>query len=439
LCPALIDEDLFTNGYAPLNLNRGTPTTGVFSETIGSLSGDAVVIGMLGVAGVEAGGTPTTTGAIVDNADKAANVKAFGAIGDGIANDTAAFNAALTSLATGGGICLVPKGTYVISASGITSHVKSGVHLVGEERGASILKIAAMPTAALVWGDGDNWSVENLTLDMQDYFPPPLHNYSAIACKGNNWRVAKCSILKIGRIGISVAGGDNWSIEGNYITKTTPVQTLNQSILVTKYGGKAATNARIIDNVCNGSGILFWGFHSTIARNRISNAGFGSGIATGQVANCHTMQVIGNTCTGGRGFDENRTWVSGFELWAPDSVIADNTAYDNGGSGIIVGGQNCVVRANRSYNNGVQAEGYGFSARYQNSTINASHSIFTGNSAYDTRYPGSGMTQTYGYREQPGGLKFIKHIGNNYNRNKIGPASYHSTYGQPNDAGVPPR
>jgi Pectate lyase superfamily protein len=427
-----------TSGVTPLNLSGDTLTSG----TTGSFSGKTTVGGTLGVTGTETvGGTLTTSGAItgptLDKGGQVVNVKAFGAIGDGVTNDTAAFNAALTSLATDGGMCLVPKGTYLISASGITSHVKSGVHLVGVEREVSILKIAAMPTGALIWGDGDNWSVENLTLDMQDYFPAPLHNYSAIACKGNNWRVAKCSILKIGRIGIGVVGGDNWSIEGNYITKTTPVQTLNQSILVTKYGDKRATNARIIDNVCDGSGILFWGFSSTIARNRISNTGFGSGIATGQVANCHTMNIIGNTCTGGRGFDENHTWVSGFELWASDSVITNNTAYDNGSSGIIVGGQNCVVTGNHSYNNGVQAEGYGFSARYQNSTINASYTIFKGNSAYDTRYPGRGMTQTYGYHEQSGGLKFIKHIGNNYNGNKIGPTSYNSLYGQPNGAEIP--
>jgi len=394
------------SGVTPINTNGG--------ETLG-VTGDATVKGKLTT-------TDAVTSPVLDK-DSQVNVKAFGAVGDGVTNDTAAFNAALTSLATGGGTCVVPKGTYLISASGITSRVKSGVHLVGEGRGVSILKIAAMPTSTLIWGDGDNWSVENLTLDMQDYFPPRLHNYSAIACKGSNWRVAKCEILKIGRIGIGVAGGDNWSIEGNYITKTTPVQTLNQSILVTKYAGQGATNARIVDNVCDGSGILFWGFYSTIARNRISNAGFGSGIATGQVANCHTMQVIGNTCSGGRGFDENHTWVSGFELWAPDSVIASNTAYDNGSSGIIVGGQNCVVKGNLSYNNGVQAGGYGFSARYQNSTVNASHSTFIENSAYDTRYPGRGMTQTYGYHEQPG-LKFIKHIGNKYDHNKIGPASH---------------
>ena len=134
------------------------------------------------------------------------NVKTSGAVGDGITDDTAAFNTALKSLAdAGGGTCLVPKGTYVISASGITSPVKSGVHLEGEGH-TSILKIAAMPTGPLIVGDGNNWSIENLTFDMQDYSPPRIR--PAIRCRGDNWRVANCSILKIGRIGITVFGGN---------------------------------------------------------------------------------------------------------------------------------------------------------------------------------------------------------------------------------------
>jgi hypothetical protein len=358
------------------------------------------------------------------------NVKTSGAVGDGITDDTAAFNTALKSLAdAGGGTCLVPKGTYVISASGITSRVKTSVHLVGEGH-TSILKIAAMPTGPLIVGDGNNWSIENLTLDMQDYSPSRIR--PAIRCRGDNWRVANCSILKMGRIGITVFGGNNWSIEKNHITKTIPAQTLNQSILVTKERDTRATNARIIDNSCEGSGILFWGFNSTIARNRINNVGFGSGICTGRVGNCHTIKVIGNTCTGGRGFDENRTWVSGFELWAPNSVIASNTAYDNDGTGIIVGGQNCIVVGNHSYNNGVHPERFGFGARYAGPVNNASGSIFIGNRADDTRYPGSSATQAYGYLEQPGGLHDIVHIGNDYNRNRIRPAKYNSIAGQAN-------
>jgi hypothetical protein len=78
--------------------------------------------------------------------------------------------------------------------------------------------------------------------------------------QGDNWRVVNCSILKIGRIGITVFGGNNWSIERNHFTKTIPAQTMNEAILVTKQGETRATNARIIDNICEGSGIMFWGF-----------------------------------------------------------------------------------------------------------------------------------------------------------------------------------
>src|SRR6266446_2869192 len=87
------------------------------------------------------------------------NVKTYGAVGDGVTNDTAAFNAALKSLADGGGgVCLVPKGTYLISGSGITharvAAVSSGVRLVGEGRRESILKINEMQTNNLLQCEG---------------------------------------------------------------------------------------------------------------------------------------------------------------------------------------------------------------------------------------------------------------------------------------------
>ena len=49
--------------------------------------------------------------------------------------------------------------------------VLSGVHLIGEGRRASVLKVDGMPTNHLLQCEGDNWSVENLTFDMGDYTP----------------------------------------------------------------------------------------------------------------------------------------------------------------------------------------------------------------------------------------------------------------------------
>ena len=72
--------------------------------------------------------TTASTAAPAPEKGDQVNVKAYGAVGDGVTNDTAAFNAALKSLANaGGGVCLVPKGTYLISASGITLRVRGGL------------------------------------------------------------------------------------------------------------------------------------------------------------------------------------------------------------------------------------------------------------------------------------------------------------------------
>src|SRR5881275_3345178 len=62
--------------------------------------------------------TTANTAASAPQKGDQVDVKTYGAVGDGVTNDTAAFNAALKSLAdAGGGVCLVPKGTYLISAS----------------------------------------------------------------------------------------------------------------------------------------------------------------------------------------------------------------------------------------------------------------------------------------------------------------------------------
>ena len=378
----------------------------------------------------------TTTGAatvpIPAKGNQPVNVKEYGAVGDGVTNDTAAFIKALAICAAGGGTCLVPEGTYLISPSGISTgghkaSVVSGVHLKGAGRGASILKIAGMPMDHFLSCEGENWSVENLTLDMGDYTPPV--GRAAIACKGNNWRVSNCRVLKIGRTGIAAFGGSHWSIEGNYVSRTVPGATPPTcAILVTANAGVWSSNGRVINNVCEGAGITFTGSDGMVARNRINRSGSGTGIFVQGSPSTHAAKIIGNICSGGTsGYDGaqgGRWWsVSGFETWAADSVICNNTAHDNDGGGFAIGGQSSIVIGNTAYNNGRVRPGYaGFNARINPTKgASASHSIFIGNSSYN---------QDYGYKEQSSGLSDIKQIGNDYNRNKKGPAKSFSTGGQ---------
>jgi hypothetical protein len=360
------------------------------------------------------------------------NVKTFGAVGDGVTNDTAAFESALKSLAdAGGGVCLVPEGTYVISASGITASraaaVSTNVHLVGEGRDASILKINGMPRNHLLQCDGDNWSVENLTFDMGDY--TPRVGLAAIACKGNKWRVLNCAIVKSGRWGIAVFGGNNWCVERNYINRTVPGATPPRGgILVTARAGVWSSHGRVINNTCEGVGMTITGDGTIAAGNRVNRSGSGSGMFVQGAPSTHSPMIIGNICSNGSsGYDAaqgGRWWsVNGFEIWAPDALICNNIAHDNDGGGLAIGGQNSVVIGNKSYNNGRGRAGHaGFVARINPAKgASASHSIFIGNSAYDTRYPGHNATQDYGYLEQATGITDVKHVGNDYNRNRVGP------------------
>ena len=92
-----------------------------------------------------------------------------------------------------------------------------------------------------------------------------------------------------------------------------------------------------------------------------------------------------------------------------------------------------MVIGNIAYNNGRAHPGFGgFVARVNpNRGASASHSLFIGNVAYDSRYPSHNATQDYGFIEQNAArdhrnvsqateITDIKHLGNDYNRNRVG-------------------
>jgi len=257
----------------------------------------------------------------------------------------------------------------------------------------------------------------------------PKAGLVAIACKGTNWRVSHCAIVRTGRWAIGAFGGSNWSIEGNYISRTAPgAKPTRGSILVTAAAGVWSNHARVIDNVCYGGGITFTGSDGLVAHNRVTGSGSGSGIFVPGAPSTFAPTISGNICSdGSSGYDAaqgGRWWsVNGFEIWAPDSVIYNNVAHDNDGGGFAIGGQTSIVIGNTAYNNGRGHTGYaGFVARVNpGKGASASHSIFISNLAYDTRYPSHAATQDYGYVEQAAGLTDIKNFENDYNRNRRGP------------------
>lgn len=106
---------------------------------------------------------------------KVFNVKAYGAIGDGVTDDTAAIQAAMTACATaGGGVVHVPAGTYKVTAVLLKP---AGVTLRGDVRGGSILRSSALypmlKSKELTTGTGATkrsfeGGLVDLTFDAQD-------------------------------------------------------------------------------------------------------------------------------------------------------------------------------------------------------------------------------------------------------------------------------
>lgn len=102
------------------------------------------------------------------------SVKDFGAVGDGVADDSAALQAAALHVSTNGGALYLPAGTYFI-----TDHFAitgSNVRVYGDGMGASVIKVGAWVDGILIAKDGANYpsgitgalnnvTIEHLTID----------------------------------------------------------------------------------------------------------------------------------------------------------------------------------------------------------------------------------------------------------------------------------
>lgn len=104
---------------------------------------------------------PAGTGAVATNVQtklrESVNVKDFGAVGDGVADDTAEIQAAIDYSASSGKAIYFPAGTYLVSRAGTIYStyyyglmLKSGCRLFGESESSVIIKAAASSNMALM-------------------------------------------------------------------------------------------------------------------------------------------------------------------------------------------------------------------------------------------------------------------------------------------------
>lgn len=91
------------------------------------------------------------------------SVKDFGAVGDGVVNDTAAIQAAINSMPAAGGKVFFPSGTYLVN-TGIT--LKTRVTLEGAERNSTVIKAGGAGITVLgLSGSAYNMRIKHLSID----------------------------------------------------------------------------------------------------------------------------------------------------------------------------------------------------------------------------------------------------------------------------------
>lgn len=321
----------------------------------------------------------------------------FGAVGDGVADDAAAWQAAIDSI-TQGVISGVPGKTYGIGAAGVTLTSQSDIclNLTG-----SVVKLLAVTTptitgfgavgilfdtctnCGIVGGefDGDSKAVNFIGFD------------TCTDCYNLTSEVHTSGVL--GQI-IS-SGSTRLTIEGN--EAHSGIGTSRGIWLGNTNAAALETDIRVNDNIARNNpatGIVITSNGGVVQGNR-----------------CITNEGSGLICSGANGFTTSNVTVSGNYLkdnlfhgfqsdvvFSTDAdltnglVIADNICIDNNrgtGSGIfMVNSLRCIVKGNTCTNNGnsgIQGDG-----RTRKITI-------SGNQCSDTRVGGA-RTQINGIRLQ---------------------------------------
>jgi hypothetical protein len=177
----------------------------------------------------------TTARALKDRAADVVNVKDFGAVGDGVADDHAAIDAAVAALPATGGTLLFPAGTYRITDAITINPPRTRV--VGY--GAKITQAGAQKVGLSVTGDGvvieglwiynangaAEWGAGQIAVgvsisgaDGVRVTGARIENWARSAVRvyqSNDAEVQACTIVGIGAAGGLVAGSNNnFGVEG---------------------------------------------------------------------------------------------------------------------------------------------------------------------------------------------------------------------------------
>jgi len=191
---------------------------------------------LVGHKGTGAAATTTTVGAKLR---QIVNIKDYGAVGNGVADDTLAVQRAITNST---GAVYIPAGTYLIT--GIT--LTTGKQLIGENRATSILKLktALSGTGMINATYADDIVVENLTIDGGSLVGTKNALINFFGC--HNARIENNSIINGDQFGISCNSMNYAIIRGNSIVMPQLVGAwIDRTTVVPGSGGPLNTTGLV--------------------------------------------------------------------------------------------------------------------------------------------------------------------------------------------------
>jgi hypothetical protein len=158
----LLVSSTLTFTVAPSN---GAEILARYGQAIPSVMGaDAAAISY------QPGGVGSVVSDVETKLRESVSVKDFGAVGDGVADDTAAIQAAISSITSLGGSVFFPSGSYLISSTIVLPELHS-IRLVGEGNGsqntgysATVIKKASTLSGEAIVINTDGSSIESMTV-----------------------------------------------------------------------------------------------------------------------------------------------------------------------------------------------------------------------------------------------------------------------------------
>jgi hypothetical protein len=320
------------------------------------------------------------------------NVKLYGAVGDGVANDTAAIQATLAAAdAAGGGTVKVPNGTYLVTlTAGVGLDLRGLSNFLIQGSPGSIIKLADGQCVAssayyfvLMDANTANITIRDIAFDGNGENNATFTVADVLTVVGENVVVDACRIINAPDSGIMLSAAKYCKIVNNYIdgnsvsngaatpaTGWTTGATTDVGIYVND-GRTGAGNAGSAEIGYDAGAVVFDGCvisNNTVRRFR--NGGIAiKRVTTGLIVSDNSIIGCGNgitfengtytgdsslkcTISGNRikdtGWINNSTGGRGIDLrWSHFTTVSANTVENSAGPSLMIeGSQRCAITGN---------------------------------------------------------------------------------------------